>query len=294
MNRPGGRTTCYRRWRALADEYDPERSSSARRACSTSSSWCPFYGAGGDELQLRVQLPRSRTRHSTPSAARDRGGRRAGALPADVVAGAGPARTTTSAASPTRWCGGDERAIRARSLMLLTLRGTPFLYYGDEIGLPDVRWTRPTRSTRSAARRATRAAIATRAARRCRGPTSPAPASRAGVEPWLPFGDSRAQRRRQRDDPGSVLHLTRDLIALRRGATTCAAAPTRRSPAPDGAWAWRRGERPRASRSTSRARLRPHRLRGRCRGRDRPRTRRASARTASCVFARKKASSSYR
>jgi alpha-glucosidase len=37
----------------------------------------------------------------------------------------------------TRWAGGDEAKARCALLMLLTLRGTPFLYYGDEIALPD-------------------------------------------------------------------------------------------------------------------------------------------------------------
>ena len=35
----------------------------------------------------------------------------------------------------TRWAGGDEAKARTALLMLLTLRGTPFLYYGDEIAL---------------------------------------------------------------------------------------------------------------------------------------------------------------
>ena len=37
----------------------------------------------------------------------------------------------------------------------------------------------------------------------------------AGVEPWLPFGDLTCNVDDQRDDPGSFLTLTRDLIALR-------------------------------------------------------------------------------
>ena len=37
----------------------------------------------------------------------------------------------------TRWAGGDPARTRAALMMLLGLRGTPFLYYGDEIGLPD-------------------------------------------------------------------------------------------------------------------------------------------------------------
>ena len=39
----------------------------------------------------------------------------------------------------TRWAGDDPRRARLALLMLLTLRGTPVLYYGDELGLPEVR-----------------------------------------------------------------------------------------------------------------------------------------------------------
>ena len=37
----------------------------------------------------------------------------------------------------TRWCEGDPARVRLALLMLLTLRGTPVLYQGDEIGLTD-------------------------------------------------------------------------------------------------------------------------------------------------------------
>ncbi len=86
-----------------------------------------------------------------------------------------------------------------------------------------------------------------------------------GVEPWLPFGDfERCNVADQRADRGSVLHLVRDLIALRRAlpalttgayesvATDDASIGRRRkrrlvrrrtSTPPDaGLWAWRRGE----------------------------------------------------
>ena len=36
---------------------------------------------------------------------------------------------------PTRWAGDDPRKVRLALLMLLSLRGTPVLYQGDEIGL---------------------------------------------------------------------------------------------------------------------------------------------------------------
>ena len=38
----------------------------------------------------------------------------------------------------SRWADNDPRKIRAALVMLLTLRGTPVLYQGDEIGLGDV------------------------------------------------------------------------------------------------------------------------------------------------------------
>ena len=64
-----------------------------------------------------------------------------------------------------------------------------------------------------------------------------------GVRPWLPFGDAAACNvADQRDDPGSVLHLCRDLIALRRSRPELQSGSYRTLPTPAGAWAWRRGE----------------------------------------------------
>ena len=60
-----------------------------------------------------------------------------------------------------------------------------------------------------------------------------------GVEPWLPIGPRERNVEAQRDDPGSILALTRDLIALRRhrrllhGAYEPVAAPK-------DVWAFRR------------------------------------------------------
>ena len=38
---------------------------------------------------------------------------------------------------PTRWTRGDPGLARCALMLLLTLRGTPVLYYGDELALPD-------------------------------------------------------------------------------------------------------------------------------------------------------------
>jgi alpha-glucosidase len=65
-----------------------------------------------------------------------------------------------------------------------------------------------------------------------------------GVEPWLPFGDlAAANVADQREDAGSMLHLCRDLIALRRENAGLRTGGYAQVPAPPGAWAFRRGDR---------------------------------------------------
>jgi alpha-glucosidase len=129
--------------------------------------------------------------------------------------------------------------------MLLSLRGTPVLYQGDEIGLPNttvahedmrdplgVRYF-PYYEGRDAARTPMQWRDAPGG-----GFTDP------GVRPWLPFGDAHAYNvEAQRSDPDSVLALTRALIALRRQQADLRTGSYRRRPAPEGVWAWRRGDR---------------------------------------------------
>src|SRR6185436_575224 len=112
----------------------------------------------------------------------------------------------------TRWAGGDPERARVALMMLLTQRGTPFLYYGDEIGLPDVVLDPavaldpvPHRTGDPGRNRDT-----------CRTPMpwSDEPGggfTEPGAEPWLPLGDTAAHNvAGQRDDRDSTLYLTRD------------------------------------------------------------------------------------
>jgi glycosidase len=63
------------------------------------------------------------------------------------------------------------------------------------------------------------------------------------VVPWLPLGDAAGRNvAAQREDVTSVLHLVRDLIALRREAPDVRAGDYASLPSPAGAWAYRRGE----------------------------------------------------
>jgi glycosidase len=56
------------------------------------------------------------------------------------------------------------------------------------------------------------------------------------------MGDAAARNvAEQREDPGSMLHLCRDLIALRRGRADLHSGVYEEIEAPGGVWAWRRG-----------------------------------------------------
>ena len=164
-----------RRWRTLADGYDPHRiligetyvldPDRARCVLRQRRRAEPRVQLHAPALEVRRRprcAPRSRKPSSTCPRTRGRCGR---------------AATTTTIASPSRWCDDDPAKIRAALVMLMGLRGTPFLYYGDEIGMPDTEIPdRPRARSRSACSTA-RASAAIRSARRCPGPASPARAT---------------------------------------------------------------------------------------------------------------------
>ena len=123
--------------------------------------------------------------------------------------------------------------------MLLTLRGTPFLYYGDEIALPDAALD-PAKALDPVPHRT---GDPSRNRDECRTPMQwdgePGAGFTNGAEPWLPFADDRSVAA-QREDPGSTLHLVRDLIALRRERADLREGGYETVDGP--AWVYRRGE----------------------------------------------------
>ncbi len=231
-----------RRWRVIADGYQPERLLIGETNVEQLPTLMEFYGNGHDELHggfnfVFINAPFE-----------------AGALRAVVEnteallpEGAWPIWTASNhdvSRLATRWAAGDPARVKVALLILLTLRGTPFLYQGDEIGLVDG----------PIEREDVLDAVGTRFWPYYKGrdaERTPMPWSRgpgggftpAGVRSWLPMTDPAACNVADQDgDPGSVLELCRRAIAARQASEDLVVGPYRSLPSPDGTWAYARGE----------------------------------------------------
>src|SRR3546814_21020648 len=105
--------------------------------------------------------------------------------------------------------GGCEARARSAACLLRTVRGTPFLYQGEELGLEDAVIPAGTE-------------IDPGGRDGCRAPipwTVEAPHG-WGADPWLPFPPEAGVRsaEAQRERSGSVLALYRELLAARKAS----------------------------------------------------------------------------
>ncbi|MEZ5239428.1 MAG: alpha-amylase family glycosyl hydrolase [Microthrixaceae bacterium] len=102
---------------------------------------------------------------------------------------------------------GSTGRARAAAVLLLTLRGTPFLYQGEELGLFDAE-VPPDRTVDPGGRDGCRAPM----------PWSPEPGGGWGAHPWLPVGDAVAGHdvETQLGEEASMLRHYRRLLELRR------------------------------------------------------------------------------
>lgn len=228
-----------KRWRKIAKTHDPERLLLGETYVWDLDALAAFYGKRNDEIQLAFNIPFVNAKFEAPRLS----------TIVDHVEELFPAHgwpvwtgsNHDAKRLATRWCDGDERKIRCALMLLLTLRGTPVLYYGDEIGLQDVALTEeqlrdpvgirfwPAYPGRDGGRTPMQWSGQTGA-----GFTKP------GGPTWLPLGNyPDCNVEAQRSDERSVLHLTRDLIALRKAF---ASSSYSRRKSPDGTWVYRRGK----------------------------------------------------
>ncbi|WP_322807327.1 alpha-glucosidase [Thermanaerothrix sp.] len=198
-----------------------------------------FYGNGYDELHLVFNFPLMRTRRITPQWVLQNQRERLAQLPS----GAWPCNTLGNHdSSRIRSAFGDgvhdEGLMRVLAALVLTLKGTPFLYNGEEIGMTDYLFTDVSRFRDPLALRAydlevrllgtppSDAAFHAAAYGRdkCRTPMQWRNAPNAGfcpkdVEPWLPVNPNYREGINVADqerDGGSLLHFYHDLLQVRR------------------------------------------------------------------------------
>jgi glycosidase len=229
----------YRSFRALVDSYPGDRVSIGELHHPDFDRWAEYYGERQDEIHVPFNF------HVINSPWTAEAVRRAvegveGALPpgawASWVLGN---HDQPRFASPER-AGRDQAKVGM--LLLLTLRGTPTIYYGEEIGMVDV----PVASEDA------RDPLEQLEPGRGRDPerspmqwdaTPNAGFTAADATPWLPLAPDAdvVNVAGQAEDPGSALTLTRDLLRLRREHPVLLRGDFERfGPSPDGTLAFRR------------------------------------------------------
>jgi alpha-glucosidase len=203
----------FREIRALFDSYG-ERAIIGEIHMWNLPEWATFYGAQLDELHLPFNFGLLKTRWQVRALREHIAGIEEvvpeGGWPNYVLGNHDEGRIATRL--------GPEHA-RTAMLLLLTLRGTPTLYYGDELGMENVAIP-PERERDPWGLRVPGLGLSRDPART---PMQWDPGPNAGFTnpdavPWLPLEACARERNvaTQRENPRSMLSLTRRLLELRR------------------------------------------------------------------------------
>ena len=222
-----------RELRALVDAYPGDR------VLVGEDEDVAYHGSGDDELHLLFNFPLMQTARLTPEHIRANQALRLGELPP----GAWPCNTLGNHDTPRVWSrygdgSHDAELARLHLALVLLLKGTPFLYNGEEIGMTDLvlddlrrfrdtaalRQYRMLTEDRGMAPDAALRAVAATTRDRCRSPLQWSSAPNGGfsppdVAPWLPVNPNYATDVNvadQEDDPGSLLTFYRDVLCLRK------------------------------------------------------------------------------
>jgi alpha-glucosidase len=237
-----------RELRTLIDSYPGER------VLVGEDEDIAFHGSG-DELHLVFNFPLLRAARLTPAHIRANQAARLGALPH----GAWPCNTLGNHDTPRVWTrygdgAHDAELARLHVALMLTLKGTPFLYYGEELGMPDLElaelgqlrdtsalsfYQLLTERLGAPPEQALRETLAmTRD--RCRSPMQWSAAPNAGFCPphvasWLPINPNYAagvNAAAQASDLDSLLSFYRRLIHLRAATPALIAGDYQELPEP--------------------------------------------------------------
>ncbi len=206
----------YRALRRLLDSYSSEqpRVAIGEMHILDWKEWASYYGANLDEMHLPFNFGLVSAAWNAQAIRQS-----VDALEANLPPGAWPNYVLGNHDEPRIVNRVGPAQARLAMLLLLTLRGTPTLYYGDEIGMhdgdiPPERVYDPLEKNRpglSLGRDPARMPM--------QWDSSPnAGFCPPGTEPWLPIPADYQQINVavEREDPHSLLTLTRCLIELRR------------------------------------------------------------------------------
>ena len=208
----------FRELRQLIDSYGKERPRMAIAELHVwnSTEWASYYGVNLDELHLPFNFGLLKTPWHAGSVrahiAAIEGSLQPGAWPNYVVGNHDETRIASRV--------GREQA-RVAMMLLLTLRGTPTLYNGDELGMTDV--PIPPERAQDPWGKNVPCLNLGRDPQRTPMQWSAQPNAGfcpPGVEPWLPVADDHREINVavESGDARSLLALTRALLALRRAA----------------------------------------------------------------------------
>jgi alpha-glucosidase len=217
--------------RRVLDEYD-------ERILVGENDDVSYYGSGSNELQMAFNFPLMKTSRLTPNWIRANQKERLSLLPP----GAWPCNTLNNHDASrvySRYSDGKNTDAIARTsvALMLTMRGTPFLYNGEEIGMSDYRltdinlfrdppavWFYQHELAEGTPVEKALELAADYSRDRCRTPMqwddSPnAGFSSAGAQTWLPLNPNYAQGVNvagQQADDGSMLNHYKRLLLVRK------------------------------------------------------------------------------
>ena len=191
-----------RHFRRLSEEYD-DCIVIGEVCLFDLEEWVKYYGEELDELHMPLNVRMFLTPWEAAAIRRS-----VDELEAALPRGAWPNYVLDNHDNPRLTTRLGAENARLAAMLLLTLRGTPILYYGDEIGMHDVSIP-PDRMQDPAGRDPERTPM--------QWDASPY-AGFSTVEPWLPVAEDyqTVNVAVQRDDPTSLLTLYRRLIWTRK------------------------------------------------------------------------------
>ncbi|MDJ0664829.1 MAG: alpha-amylase family glycosyl hydrolase [Acidimicrobiia bacterium] len=226
----------HRDVRALLDSYQPERFSVGEIHIADLEEWSSYYG-DLDELHFPFNFSLMYAPWTAAGI-----GEKVNAAEEVVPPGGWPSYVLGNHDEPRIATRFGEEQMPLAAMLLLTLRGQPTLYYGDEIAIPQ-------RYIPSAEQQDPHGQKLEEAGRDgCRTPMQWDDSFQAGFSPpgadapWLPLSDDWAGRNvaRQLDDPQSLLNLYRALLAYRKSSPALQAGDYRQIEAPEGCLAYQR------------------------------------------------------